>query len=858
MPPILILLTFLSAALIGGEGANEPGLWFRSDPGIAGWSQAGWREPWNQHGHISLVADQGGTQVMAIAVDAKAEANLPVEPGTDKGLRLDSRWVYEIAFEGRAVGQIEGVQLTLRRRSNPYTFAGADSFPISKEWQVHTTQIRPQKSDDDSELILGLKGVGSYQVRWLSVTRRAAFRLPGGGANTPPRGELLANLDFVLGASGWHYNTPGWGGHTERFFATARTERPGLVEVGEGRIGFRAAAGIFGFLTWSDPLQLRLGRHYRVRVTGQGAAEDAFFWIARPGQNIDIIRKLPLTFTNGVAEGIYHHAVPEHGTLSERAQEVYIRVEHFGKAPLELRSISLIECDTDAAAAPVAATARTAVTISGLDAGLRAVATPGQRLVAQVRAIGLTTDATLELTSAGETAPRRIPVKLQPGNGVAQAEVVLPALPLGWYEARLIAPGAASLADRFAIVPVRPPGLKSRPFLGVHMPSEDPRHVPFLAGLGLGHARSFEFGWPTVEPEAGKDSFPAAILERYHRAGVAPMIILNGTPSWSTSAPQAVRDDPNRKSWDQDHWSHYAPASDEAWEAYVRGVVKRGKSAGVDAYEIWNEPNGYFMRHNPERDASQEAAYVRLARTAYRAVKAEDPTAIVVAGATAGQAMEFFRKAFALGLAEHCDAISYHAYGEVGREMLGAAAFASTILDYRALMASHGGVKPIWDSESGTTIADGAAGLEGALTLLQDLISREAAGLARYYIYSAEPKHFPMHGNFHMVTGFADRPLVTVPLLAVYARLLDDAAFARTLVANEGAHLYEFARADGSLVRIGWNVRGTTPVTVQGLGGILLDAFGRRLGEIADGTVELGPQPRWIVGAADLGRLAAP
>lgn len=859
MPITLLLLSLFAAALIGGEGADEPGLWFRSDPGAAGWSQAGWREPWNQHRHISLAADEAGAQVMAIAVDAKAEANLPVVPGTAKmGLQLDSRWVYEIAFAARAVGQIEGVRLLLRRRSNPYTLAGDDSFPVSKEWTVFTTQIRPRTADDDSELILVLKGVGTYQVRWLSVTRRAAFRLPDGAATAPPRGELLANADFALGASGWHYNTPGWGGHTERYFATAPAERPGFVDAGDGRTAFRAAAGIFGFLTWSDPLQLRLGRRYRVRVSGQGANDDAFVWIARPGQNIDIIRKLPLTFVNGVAEGVYHHAVPEHGTLSERAQDVYVRVEHFGKAPLELRSISLIECEADAAEAPPVSTARTAVTITGLDPGMRAVARPGQRLLAQVRAIGLTADATLELTSAGETTPRRIPVKLQSAPGGAQADVELPALPPGWYEARLIAPGAVSLADRFAIVPVRPPGLKPRPFLGVHMPSEDPRHIPFLADLGLGHARCFEFGWPTVEPQAGSDRFPTAILARYHHAGVAPMIILNGTPSWSTSAPQAVRDDPNRKSWDQDHWSHYAPASDEAWEGYVRGVVRRGKAAGVDAYEIWNEPNGYFMRHNPERDPSQEAAYVRLARTAYRAVKAEDPAAIVVAGATAGQAMEFFRKAFALGLAEHCDAISYHAYGEVGREMLGAAAFAPTIRDYRALMARHGGEKPIWDSESGTSIAEGIAGLDGALTLIQGLVAREAAGLARYYIYSAGPKHFPLHSNFNMVTGFADRPLVSAPLLAVYARLLDDAAYARTLVANEGVQLYEFARADGSLVRIGWSVRGMAPVTVPGLGGTLLDAFGRRLGEIADGTVELGQRPRWIVSAADLGRLTAP
>ncbi len=864
---IFTISLLLTAALPAGESAAvvTPGLWFRSDPGASGWREAGWREPWNQHGHMQVrKADEAG-QVLAIQVDAKAEAKLSAVPGAKKdGLPLGAQWVYRITCETRAVGQIEAVSLILRRRSNPYTHAGSDSFPVSKTWTVLTTQIRPAVDDDDSELILTLKGVGSYELRWLTVTRQAAYELPSAGAG-PARGELLANHDFALEGRGWSYGVPEWGGNPQRLQALPAEQRPGFLPVPDtARQRFMAGSGIFGFLTYAQPLRLRLGREYLLRVEGDGAPGDAYFWIARPGQNIDIIRKLPLVFRDGVAAGVYRHEVPTHGTLSERAMSVYVRVEHFGKAPLQLRSISLVEVDAQQDVVPSAPPC-SAVTIEGLDPQLRAVAPRGTTLRAQLHASGLAgpQEASLELADAAGGASRRLPVQLQPdAEGNAQAVLALPDLPSGWYEAtlRLASPQALTLPDRFAVVPVRPVGLQPRGFLGAHMTSNDAEHIPFLAGLGIGHARCFEFAWPTVEKEQGVDTFPAAVLARYHEAKVAGMIILNGSPLWASSAPEAVRNDAKRQAWDQDHWSHYPPDSDEAWAGYVRSVVRRGRAAGVDAYEVWNEPNGYFMRFNPQRDASQAAAYVRLLRVAYAAVKAEDPQAVVVAGATAGQAMDFFRQAFALGLNDHCDAISYHAYGEIGREMFGAATFTPTVADYRALMTERGAVKPIWDSESGTSIPDGPEGLDASLTLLQGLVAREAAGLARWYIYSAEQRHFPGQSNFHMVIGFDGRPLVSVPLLAVYASLLAEATFSAAVDAGERVRLYRFTRPDGETVLIGWQQRAeaVVRVNVPGLTGTVLDAFGRRIAEVEDGAVELTTRPRWIVAPAGLRRLVAP
>jgi polysaccharide biosynthesis protein PslG len=86
---------------------------------------------------------------------------------------------------------------------------------------------------------------------------------------------------------------------------------------------------------------------------------------------------------------------------------------------------------------------------------------------------------------------------------------------------------------------------------------------------------------------------------------------------------------------------------------------------GVDAYEVWNEPNIGFWTPKPD-----PAAYAQLLRAAYPAIKAADPEATVLAGATAPAStgatniapVEFLRRVYASGGGGYFDAVSHHPY----------------------------------------------------------------------------------------------------------------------------------------------------------------------------------------------------
>ena len=140
-------------------------------------------------------------------------------------------------------------------------------------------------------------------------------------------------------------------------------------------------------------------------------------------------------------------------------------------------------------------------------------------------------------------------------------------------------------------------------------------------------------------------------------------------------------------------------------------VVARRYKGKIDAYEIWNEPNGGLF-FNPAPDP---AYYTSMVRAAYPRIKAVDSTVSVVAGALAQTgntqstiaAVDFLTAMYQNGLAGSCDAVSFHPYDW---------GFQSTFADgmpyenspmrqmisIRSLMKANGdGAKKLWATEFG-------------------------------------------------------------------------------------------------------------------------------------------------------------
>ncbi len=733
-----------------------------------------------------------------------------------KQLTLRSGKVYRIDLEGRVIGQVE--QLRAQVQGKGLRFRPAQ-WPIERDWHRYSLQVRQQSGDGDFRFNLTMLGVGTFQVRSFQVTELPDFALPP--VTVPFRGELLPNGDFALGADDWYFRLP-------RLESTivASAERPSLdrflaPDATSGRMALQLPAGAVSLINAGTDLVCPYGRTYCVTVRGQAAADDVDVFFIRPGMSPVDSERLSLTFVDGVATAKLSTALPRAGIVYEPEQHFAFRLRHLGKEPARIETISLRE---DGPGAPDALPARAGVELLVAGTNRDRCAVLGQPVTVRVRTDGLAAGSDLAITVNDERGRpvRRLPATVATlGDGRPGVEAVLTDMPPGWFRVGVELPGATAtvIDDDFAVVLPADPQMHRSGFLGTHVNrTNTPSQLAVASLLGLREMRCWDFGWPRLQPKAGDPiTVPPGLLEGFAANGIEPMVLLNGTPDWASTSP------------DGQSSSLYPPRSLDDWTHYVRQTVTAcGKR--VRYYQIWNEPNGHALKVDPKRGESLQQAYTALARAAYPVIKAVNPDAVVVAGATAGSG-GFIVECIPLGLLDVCDVVSYHAYGDAQKAGVGAAGFTNTIGFLRRKITEAGKLKPIWDCESGFTIEDGPEGLSGSMLLAKGLIARQAAGFARHYIYNACPREYPGHFNFSMLLGFNSRPLITMPLLATWDRVLGDATYVADLGDDAaGRHVYQFHRADGATVIAGWISRPEADAKVaQELipAPSCLDAFGR-------------------------------
>jgi hypothetical protein len=223
------------------------------------------------------------------------------------------------------------------------------------------------------------------------------------------------------------------------------------------------------------------------------------------------------------------------------------------------------------------------------------------------------------------------------------------------------------------------------------------RELDAMARAGARWLR-FDFNWSVVQCR-GPRSWNWAPFDRVVAAararGIEVLALIAYTPAWARPAGTT---------------SKYAP-DPTRFAVFARAVAQRYAPRGVHAYEIWNEPNhaAFWM------PAPDPAAYTRLLRAAYAAVKSVDPAATVVSGGTAPAAtdgtnyapVDFVQAMYANGAAGSFDALGHHPYTfpvspwdshawNAWYQMFG------TTPSLRSLMEANGdGAKQIWATEYG-------------------------------------------------------------------------------------------------------------------------------------------------------------
>jgi hypothetical protein len=191
------------------------------------------------------------------------------------------------------------------------------------------------------------------------------------------------------------------------------------------------------------------------------------------------------------------------------------------------------------------------------------------------------------------------------------------------------------------------------------------------------------------------DAFLAATAHRHIRV-IATVV---DTPCWASNEPgkQCPPAAPH-------YLGRYPPADPRS---YARFLVQLVHHVGtrIQYYEIWNEPNLSRFWAHPD-----PVAYTRLLKAAYPAIKAEDPSAEVLAGATAGADATFVKRMYQAGARGYFDALSVHPYsGSLPPDSCapGGRSFRCGVEQIHRLMLRYGDPRPLWLTEFGESVSGG-------------------------------------------------------------------------------------------------------------------------------------------------------
>ena len=172
--------------------------------------------------------------------------------------------------------------------------------------------------------------------------------------------------------------------------------------------------------------------------------------------------------------------------------------------------------------------------------------------------------------------------------------------------------------------------------------------------------------------------------------GVKVLVVVQRAPAWASGFGSGTA----------------PPRDPSTFASFIRRVAQR--VPGVDAWEIWNEPDEAEFWAG----GADPARYAALLRAAYPAIKSVQPADVVVTGATTGNNFDFVEALYANGAGGHFDAVGVHTdtacltngpgrYYRDERGRIGRYTFTG-YREVHAVMAAHGdAAKPIWMTELG-------------------------------------------------------------------------------------------------------------------------------------------------------------
>ncbi|MDR3200302.1 MAG: hypothetical protein LBT68_02480 [Spirochaetales bacterium] len=174
---------------------------------------------------------------------------------------------------------------------------------------------------------------------------------------------------------------------------------------------------------------------------------------------------------------------------------------------------------------------------------------------------------------------------------------------------------------------------------------------------------------------------------------------------------------------------------------YVEQIVTRYKGR-IHAYEIWNEPNGWFWYGSDKN-------FFALSAATAKKVKEIDPDTPVLAGALFRTEAGFLRGMYRAGAIDNVDGISLHPYSANALNTL------KQVDKLRNIMAEFNDAKPVWISEVGYptegawfSACDADTYPQYIVKTLSGLAARDVRNVIWYELMDAyNPEDAPDHWN---------------------------------------------------------------------------------------------------------------
>lgn len=246
--------------------------------------------------------------------------------------------------------------------------------------------------------------------------------------------------------------------------------------------------------------------------------------------------------------------------------------------------------------------------------------------------------------------------------------------------AQVASPVSAGRAEKFAY--------------GVNL--ADLGNTYLVQDIGFNYIKGF-VNWATVELKPGHYRWddPDNVVKVAAGAGARVLLRIHGVPDWARPPDTSLS---------------YKPDDLADFERFMRAIAARYRGQ-VAAYEIWNEPN---LDYEWGYRAPDPAEYTAMLKAAYRAIKAEDPAALVISAGLAptGQGnppeslgvLAFSEGMYQAGAKGHFDAMGSHlyTYGLSPDDNPPDQITFDQLDQLRDLMAHHGDSEtPIWITEMG-------------------------------------------------------------------------------------------------------------------------------------------------------------